>query len=63
VGLGWSSDRESNPGGNIATGRALHVGQVKGENPNKKGIHRSSGWGLGVVLNPNHKKYVLLKGF
>jgi hypothetical protein len=31
----------------VATGRASHAGQVKGDDPNKKGYPAPPGWGLG----------------
>jgi hypothetical protein len=38
VGVAWSYDPdcESYAGGNVAAGRISHVGQVKGDNPDKK---------------------------
>jgi len=48
VGIAWSED----PGGyvkdSIATGKASHAGQVKGDDPNQKGYPDLPGWGLGV---------------
>ena len=35
VGLVWSNDIESYAGGSVATGTASHVGQVKGDDPDK----------------------------
>jgi len=41
-----------------ATGRASHVRQVKGDDPDKKGYPGPPGWGLGVRLTaPPRKKY------
>jgi hypothetical protein len=37
AGLSWSEDPESYVGGSIATGRGSHAGQVKGDDPDKKG--------------------------
>jgi hypothetical protein len=37
VGLGWSYDPESYVGGSVAAGRVSHVGQVKGNDPDKNG--------------------------
>ena len=34
VGLAWSNDPKSYGGSGIATGRASHAGQVKGNDPN-----------------------------
>ena len=38
VGLVWSNDPESYAGDSVATGRVSHVRQVKGDDPEKKGI-------------------------
>jgi hypothetical protein len=35
VGLAWSNDPESYVGGSVATGRASHAEQVKGDEPNE----------------------------
>jgi hypothetical protein len=64
VGLVWSNEPESYAGGSIASGRASHARQVKGDDPDNKGYPDSPGWGLGVVLTTQpHKKYVLLRSF
>jgi hypothetical protein len=47
VGLAQSNDPESYPGGSVATGRASHAGQVKGDDPDEKGYPGPPGWGLG----------------
>jgi hypothetical protein len=39
-----------------ATGRASHVRQVKGDNPDKKGYPGPPGWGFGVGLTTPHSK-------
>jgi hypothetical protein len=50
AGLAWSEDPESYAGGSIATGRGSHAGQVKGDDPDKKGYPGLPDWGLGVGL-------------
>jgi len=37
MGLAWSYDPESYAGSSIATGRASHARQVKGDDPDKTG--------------------------
>jgi hypothetical protein len=37
VGFDWSNYSESYAGGSMATGRVCHAGQVKGDDPDKKG--------------------------
>jgi hypothetical protein len=46
VGLVWSNNAESCSGGSVATSRASHDGQVKGDDPDKKGSLGSPDWGL-----------------
>jgi hypothetical protein len=50
VRLVWSNDPESYAGGNAATGRASNTGQVKGDDPDKKGYPSSPGWAVGARL-------------
>ena len=45
VGLVWSTDPESYVGGGVATGRASHARQVKGDDPDKKGYPDPPAWG------------------
>jgi hypothetical protein len=49
VGLAWSNDPESYAGGSVATGRASHAGQVKGDDLDEKGYPGPPGWGLGLT--------------
>jgi hypothetical protein len=43
----WPYDSENYAGGSIATGRVYHVGQVKGNDPDRKGYTGPHGWGVG----------------
>jgi hypothetical protein len=57
VGLVWSNDPESLAGGSIATGRVTRAGQVKDDDPDKKGHPVPPGWGLGVgMMTPSCKR-------
>jgi hypothetical protein len=54
----WANDPGSCAGGSVATGRASHVGQVEGDDPDSKGYPGPPGWGLGVRLTtPPRKKH------
>jgi hypothetical protein len=54
VWLAWSYDTESYAGGSVATGRVSDFGQVKGDDPDKKGYPGFSGWGVWLGIdNPN----------
>jgi hypothetical protein len=49
-------------GGSIATGRGSHAGQVKDDDPDKKGYPGPPGWGLGVRLTiPPCKNWICLE--
>jgi hypothetical protein len=62
VGLDWSNDPESNAGGSVASGRASHSRQVKGDDPDKKGHPGPPYWGLCVELTAStRKKIIVLK--
>jgi hypothetical protein len=57
VGLAWSDDPVSSAGGSVAAGRVSRAGQVKGDDPDKKGYPGPPGWELGVGLTaPPSKK-------
>jgi hypothetical protein len=43
-------DPDCYAGGSIATGRGFHAGQVKGDDPDKKGYPGPPVWGLGVGM-------------
>jgi hypothetical protein len=43
-----------------ATGRASHARQVKGDDPDKKGIPGPPGWGFGVGLTTPHSKKLIV---
>jgi hypothetical protein len=60
VGLAWSKKPEGNAGGSVATGRASHAGQVKGEKPDETRQSRPPGWGMGVrpKNSPRKNSYV-----
>jgi hypothetical protein len=47
AGLAWSEDPESYASGRIATGRGSQAGQVKGDDPDKKGHPGPPGSGIG----------------
>jgi len=47
----WSNDPESYAGSSVATGRAFHAGQAKGDDPDKQGYPGSPGSGLGHETN------------
>ena len=55
-GLAWYNDPESYAGGSVATGRASHDRQVKGDDPDKKIYPGPSRWGFGVRLKPPPRK-------
>jgi hypothetical protein len=46
VGLAWSYDPESYACGSVAAGRVSLAGQVKGDDPDKKGYPGAPGWGV-----------------
>ena len=52
VGLARLNDPGDRAGGSVATTRASHAGQVKGDDPDKKGYPDPLGWWLVVRLQP-----------
>jgi len=50
----WSKDPEKYARGSITTGKASHARQVKGDDPNKKGllVLQFGGWVLGFNPTP-----------
>jgi hypothetical protein len=62
LGLKSSNDPYSYAGGSVATGRAYHARQVKGDDPDKKGYPRPPGCGVGRGAY-NHIKNGLLRSF
>ena len=63
VGLVCSNDSESYAGGNIATGRASHMIQVKGNDSDIEGYPGPPVWGLGMGLMTSPHENVLLRSF
>jgi hypothetical protein len=51
VWLAWSNVPDSYAGGSVATGRAVHARQVKGDDRDKKGYPGLPGWGVGRGAN------------
>ena len=61
VGLVWSNDPESCAGDRDANGMASHAGQVKGDDPDKKGYPGPPGWELGVRMTTLPHKNIVEK--
>ena len=59
--LAWSKDSESYAGGSVATGRVFHAGQVKGDDPDKKGYPSCPGCGLGMEQTTSSRKEGLFR--
>jgi hypothetical protein len=58
-----SNDPESYAGGIVATGRASHAGQVKGDDTDKKRYPGPPVWELDVGLITAFHKKILLRSF
>ena len=61
VGLAWSKDPEGYAGGSVASGKASHAGQVKGEKPDETEQSRPPGWGLRVRPKNSPRKNVYVE--
>lgn len=51
----WSNVSDSCAGGSVATGRACHARQIKGNDVGKKGFSVPPFWGLGMGLTSSHR--------
>jgi hypothetical protein len=62
VWLVWSNGPESYADGGVATGRASHAGQVKGDDPDKNGYigPPAGGWDVGLT-NSRPKKNLIVE--
>jgi hypothetical protein len=60
AGLRLLAGPDSYPSGSVSTGSVCHAGQVKSDDPDKKGYVSPPGWGLGVrpTTSPRKKIYV-----
>jgi hypothetical protein len=57
----WSEDPERYTGVSVATARASHAGQVKGDDPDEREYPGPPGWRLGVWLTTSPRKKVNVK--
>ena len=55
VELEWSYVSDSYAGDSVATGRACHARQIRGDDVGQKGFPVPRFWGLGVGLTSSHK--------
>jgi hypothetical protein len=61
VGLEWSNDPESYAGGSVATGRASHARQIKGDDPDKKVYPGRPGWVLSLRMTTSPHKNIFFE--
>jgi hypothetical protein len=54
--LEWSNYTESYAGDRVVTDKAFHAREVKGDDPDKKGVRRGG-------ETPPYERYVLLRSF
>jgi hypothetical protein len=63
MGLAWSNNPESYVSASVATGRASHARQIKGDGPDRKGYLGPLSWRMSVALTSSPRKTHLLLNF